>query len=330
MAFGFAGAGAGAADSLEKILAEQMIRAQLAQRQKEQADQVALQTQRLNQDAIEGDARIKQGQQQIDMQAGDRRERNNIRGVRRMLGESITQRTGPMTSDDRRGMAALQVEAGDDPTLLNEPKQERDPIADHEAKARIDAKYRPKPTGPAAMRTPLWVRQPDGSVVDVNGVAPPGSVPYDPVAARSSKPVDDKEAMDTAREAKRIAMALRSHEGMGGAFGVLDSWLPTMKQSTADAEALRDSLRSLLTIENMGKMKGVLSDADMKVLQAASTTLSNQMSDSAARLELERLARVMSKALGEQDPYPDQPGGGGGAAVDPRVQEMIRKYGGGG
>ena len=43
-------------------------------------------------------------------------------------------------------------------------------------------------------------------------------------------------------------------------------------QDTVDARTLLNSLKGLLTIENMGKMKGVLSDADMRILRQASTT----------------------------------------------------------
>ena len=81
MSFGWAGAGAGAGKALEQILAEQMIRAQLAQRQKEAAEQMALQTRRVAQDEIEGNARISQGQQQIDLSDQNRRDRNNDRGL---------------------------------------------------------------------------------------------------------------------------------------------------------------------------------------------------------------------------------------------------------
>jgi hypothetical protein len=127
-----------------------------------------------------------------------------------------------------------------------------------------------------------------------------GDKPYDAVAARQPAGLSDgkAEALDTAQEVKRIASALRTHAGFNGAFGVVDSWLPTLKQSTADAVALRDSLMSLLTLENMGKMKGVLSDRDMEVLRKASTTLTASMSEGAARAELNRLVEVMDKVLG--------------------------------
>jgi hypothetical protein len=127
----------------------------------------------------------------------------------------------------------------------------------------------------------------------------PGDVPYDPVAARQPAGMSDAraEALDTANEVKRIATALRSHPGLSGAFGVISSKLPTMRQSTADAEALLGSLQGLLTLENMGKMKGVLSDRDMEVLRKASTTLNASMSEAAAKAELLRLEHVMDKLV---------------------------------
>ena len=41
----------------------------------------------------------------------------------------------------------------------------------------------------------------------------------------------------------------------------------------ANAVARIDSLKSLLTLDNMKLMKGVLSDSDMKVISSASTAL---------------------------------------------------------
>lgn len=132
------------------------------------------------------------------------------------------------------------------------------------------------------------------------------------------------EALDTAQEAKRLAGALRQHKGFGGAFGLADSYLPTLRQDTADAEVLRDSLRSLLTLENMGKMKGVLSDNDMKVLQQASTTLNAKMSNPAAAAELTRLEQVMERAITAMGGSPQAPAGDSGnvTMVDPRGRRL--------
>jgi hypothetical protein len=169
---------------------------------------------------------------------------------------------GPDGRPMARGVTDEELQAG--VATYREPKTptkaDRDPIADYEARLKLDRQYKQ-----------------------------PGAGGIDPAA----------EAQDTAREAKRIADALAAHPGLRGAFGVVDARLPTMRQSTADAEVLRDSLTSLLTMENMGKMKGVLSDSDMKILRQASSTIAAPMSDAAARAELKRLSEVMGRASGD-------------------------------
>lgn len=291
-----AGAAAGAAQGLEELVAQRLMEQKFAEQIRAQQEQERLQTATLNQRSIEADDDRKYRQSQVDRQAKQDRDASNQRDVVRMMGEKIVQGNGELNDDDRRGLAGLAIEAGEDPSkYLTKPKPERDPISDHEAKARIDAKYRPRPQGSAGPRTPQWVRMDDGTVKDINGIAPPGSKPYDAVAERSSKPVNEAEAIDTANEAKRLASALVGHKGFDGAFGLAGSYMPTVRPDTADAEQLLGSLQSMLTMENMGKMKGVLSDADMKVLRQASTTLSNRMSDGAARAELNRIIDVMGR-----------------------------------
>ncbi len=81
MGFGFAGAGAGAVKGLEDILAEQMVRAQLAQRQKEAAAQQAMQQQQLasiDADRVEG---RKIQAQNVELGERNRRDRNNAQGI---------------------------------------------------------------------------------------------------------------------------------------------------------------------------------------------------------------------------------------------------------
>lgn len=160
----------------------------------------------------------------------------------------------------------------------------------------------PKPQGDSGsyitMVSPDWKQQrrvTDGQAADA--LFQQGWQEFDRVAARSSKPAVSSEAMDTMRETRRLAEELRNHPGMPATFGIVDSQLPTISQTTADAEQLLTSLRSLLTLENMGKMKGVLSDSDMKVLQAASTTLATRMGDKAAATELKRIVDAMDRGL---------------------------------
>lgn len=117
-------------------------------------------------------------------------------------------------------------------------------------------------------------------------------------AANRAPAGPDPDAADAemkAAEVKRIATALLNHAGLDSAFGVGNSRFPTVRQDTADAETLLASLRGLLTVENMKLMKGVLSDKDMEIVLAASTTLNQKMSAKAAREELQRLGGILQK-----------------------------------
>jgi hypothetical protein len=151
---GLSGMAVGASRALEDIVAERILQQKLEQEVAERQQRMAMEQQRMDEGRRQFDVEAGQRNRQLDAQDSDRRARSNQTGVRRMLGEALTQGDGPMNSQDRRGLAALQVEAGDAPTLLNEPKAERDPIADHEAKARIDAKYR----APSAGQKPDYQR----------------------------------------------------------------------------------------------------------------------------------------------------------------------------
>jgi hypothetical protein len=329
MAFGFAGAAAGGSKALEDIVAQRMLaqklEAEIANRQK----QTELEQAALNQRSVEHSDNMRSRQRDDDRLDADRRDRNNSQGVRKMVGESLMQGGEP----DRRALAAMQIEAGDAPTMLNEPpkrlrqvttrgpkgepinrmagedeaveewqapkaptRHERDPIADREAILKLEQRYRTN-----------------------NNAADPAA-----------------EAQDTAREAKRIASELLGHQGLDGAFGVINAKLPTLRQDTADAEVLRDALTSLLTLENTGKLKGVLSNADMAILRQASTTISGAQSPAAARSELKRLVEVMGRAAGEGGlPQMDRATSRGAAPApsaapsnDARVAVLIKKYGG--
>lgn len=99
---GIAGAGFGASNALEDIIAEQMLRARMAQQQQEQAAQLALQTRRLDQDGAESQARLGLEREKLDLVKADKRQQDNAVGVRRMIGEGITRRV-PL--DDMQGMA---------------------------------------------------------------------------------------------------------------------------------------------------------------------------------------------------------------------------------
>jgi hypothetical protein len=193
---------------------------------------------------------------------------------------------------------------------------------------RIRQASRAPSSGAPRERKQVWVTRGGKATPIEEGTAQPGDTPYDAVATRSSQPVNPAEAEDTAREAARLAGALLNHKGLGGAFGVFDSMMPTVRQDTADAESLRDSLTSLLTLENTGKLKGVLSNTDMQILRQASSSLNPKMGDAAARAELQRIVQVMGRAGGQPSPEIATSHAPQGDATT-RAMELIKKYGGG-
>ena len=85
---------------------------------------------------------------------------------------------------------------------------------------------------------------------------------------------------------------------LGNAVGPISSMLPTLRGETADFEEKLTTLKALLTIDKMGIMKGVLSDSDMKMLEAAGASLKLRMSEDGFRTELDRIAEKLNGALG--------------------------------
>jgi hypothetical protein len=313
MAFGWAGAAAGAQGAIRQQRQDASdLESQLAER--EYRRQVILQQQAQNERL---NKQMGMEQQRFDAEQAQRAQAtsqaNNARGVQQMVGELI--RREGVTPQNRQQIVGTLMEAGRMPTQsdLDGPQQ---PTGDTQWVLGPDGQevHRvPQPgdkriPAPTAASTPQqdWVRRGDKIVPIPRGTAQAGDLPYDPVAARQNgaDPTANAKGAEIAAEVKRIATALRSHKGLNRAFGVMDSWFPTIDQDTAEAEELTKSLQSLLTLDNVGLMKGVLSDSDMKILRAASTTLNPRMGETAAAAELDRIIQHTNPLA--------QPGGGGG------------------
>lgn len=81
-------------------------------------------------------------------------------------------------------------------------------------------------------------------------------------------------------------------QGIDAASG-MSSYLPSRRGGAAyNAEQKLDQLTSMLQLENMGSMKGVLSDSDMKVIRAASSGLEIGLSTDQIK---ERLSSIRQK-----------------------------------
>lgn len=289
--------GAGAAKGLDAVLAEQLERELFEERKRQALAQEAMASRRLDQ----GDANMAQDAAQFSEQLGFQRDRAataDARASEEMQQAGIEDMRGQQERQ-RVNLTRLQNEAdvedamgGADPVArrvitlrragVNAPRG--DVMTAGERQSELDAETN------ADIRRDRARQQAERDFSErPTGASTAASIALDAAKA---------EAIDTANEAKRLAETLRTHPGMPAAFGVLDSRLPTLRQATADAEEIRNALTSLLTLENTGKLKGVLSNADMRILQQASTTLASRISDRAAKTELDRIVDVMGRAGG--------------------------------
>jgi hypothetical protein len=101
-------------------------------------------------------------------------------------------------------------------------------------------------------------------------------------------------------KAKNLLSSIEDLQSMdwGVAVGPLSSNLPSWMSGKVNAvRAKIDNVRSMLTLENMGLMKGVLSDADMKVITAASTALNASTDEASFDRELLKIKAVAQKAI---------------------------------
>jgi len=116
---------------------------------------------------------------------------------------------------------------------------------------------------------------------------------------------EQQKAVEKAENALSLISILENHEGLSGAIGAkgITSLFGLKKEpiggtQTADFVSYFDALKSTLTLENMGVMKGVLSDADIKIIKEASTALSRNMSEATFKKELSRLKEKLQKVKG--------------------------------
>ena len=99
----------------------------------------------------------------------------------------------------------------------------------------------------------------------------------------------EKHSIQTAYD---MADKLRKTKGFGDIYGSIQGKTPTLRQSSVDAEAIRDQLGNILTLAARGALKGQgqVSDSETKMLQQAQTMLNNpRISDEIAAEEVQRV-----------------------------------------
>lgn len=112
--------------------------------------------------------------------------------------------------------------------------------------------------------------------------------------------VQDPAKAQTANEIITLAKEIMNDKALSASVGPYSSRLPSWKTltgETADFAAKAQRLQSLLTLGNLGVLKGAISDKDMEVLQSAASSLKPGMTEQAYKTELQRIIDTTSKGL---------------------------------
>lgn len=123
------------------------------------------------------------------------------------------------------------------------------------------------------------------------------------LAKTANTPTREKNTQ-LAQDALDLIASMESHPGFSGAVGMKGvsqafGALPEPLQGSPEAsyKELEKSLISLLTTQNLGIMKGVLSETDMQIIKSASTALSSKMSEKDYKKTLGILKNKMQLAI---------------------------------
>lgn len=148
-----------------------------------------------------------------------------------------------------------------------------------------------------------------GGAQVVPGITPPGPSAREQIQTQIAEENLAQEVAQTEEAERKATAAASTKDDISSlassildsgdyvdVFGAIQGAIPSVQQETVDAEADVDRLVSLLTLENTGKMSGVLSESDIKILRDAGTILGNKrISDTKAKEELEKIADVFAR-----------------------------------
>lgn len=121
---------------------------------------------------------------------------------------------------------------------------------------------------------------------------------------REQQALTDQEQMivNEAKTAYMIAKELRDNKaGLKGAVGPISSRLPSISEDTVEFESKLDYLQSLLTLGNLGRMTGVLSESDLALLSKAASGLDTGVGEAAFTQQLNTIIDNLEKGLLAKD-----------------------------
>lgn len=106
---------------------------------------------------------------------------------------------------------------------------------------------------------------------------------------------DDMVKSEAARILALTQNLLGNTEGLAGATGPFSSMMPSFKEQTVDFEANVKELQDLLTMSNLGRMTGVLSESDIKLIANAASGLNLRASEGRMALKLKEIQDRMAQ-----------------------------------
>jgi hypothetical protein len=121
-------------------------------------------------------------------------------------------------------------------------------------------------------------------------------------SAQKSAATLEQQSMQNAEvlRAYKLANKLASDPNIGAIFGTVSSRTPTLRASSGDLEVSLNELKNLLTMGNLGRMSGVLSQSDIDLIASAASGLDLRMSDEAAKQKLNEITMRLETKLREK------------------------------
>lgn len=319
---GFVGAGAG--DALEELIAQRLIEQQMEDRRKQAEEDRTYRAGRAakdDEDAAWRRGRVEKADSAAEAAAKAAADQRAYQATARA---NMSELVGDPVQMAAFGVASGEMDPKDAINLTKKPEPKKRPVIVKGLRGEPVSKmvsedeevevYR-EPKSPSAPAKPEYVRieGPDGKVQ----LYTPDEIRARGGVATAGKGVnngpDQTKARETLTNVLDVATRLQKAPGRGAltgrrvgnpAYGLGVFNDPIAGTSAADAKALYDSLKSTLTLENIGLLKGVLSDRDMQILQSAATALDPAMSDQAFDAELARIIAKAQAGLGGAMPMP--------------------------
>lgn len=96
----------------------------------------------------------------------------------------------------------------------------------------------------------------------------------------------------------------KNEQGLKGATGPISSRMPSFREGTVDFEADIGELQSLLTMGNLGRMTGVLSESDIKLIREAASGINMAASEGRMREKIKQIRDTIATRFGFTEPAP--------------------------